>query len=419
VLELSDFYFLNIFRLGDTEVKEAHTLLERNGSGFKFVVRSKNGAGDTWQDHAIGRITKAAAETQRHDLTAISERCQTEVSVEYDDGIWSGLGPRWHTLKSLRLGTDELLAFIEMPQEFSADLENYKLHPAIIDIVTGVAKQHLSDGGSYLPLSYKKVTIHAPLTRRLYGHAKAGAGNQERKEVLTFDVVIMDEAGRELVNIEQFSARKITDSDATIREITEHEQNGNQAAAEKTVDQTAGQPGLSEGLTPLEGVEAFGRIVSSNLFASQIVVSPIDIHALIERATELLNADVTTQLETLKPLAPKSVHPRPEMDTPYVEPRNERERMLAEIWQTFLGIDKIGIHDNFFELGGDSVVAIHFIARANEAGLQLSPQQLFNNPTIAGLAEAADELTDVEESPASTPSAFEMVSLDDWQSLIA
>jgi aryl carrier-like protein len=104
------------------------------------------------------------------------------------------------------------------------------------------------------------------------------------------------------------------------------------------------------------------------------------------------------------------------METPYVEPRNEREEMLAEIWQTFLGIDRIGIHDDFFELGGDSVVAIHFIARANEAGLQLSPQQLFNNPTIAGLAAIADELPDASEpSGDSAPSAFEMVSLDDWQ----
>ena len=83
-----------------------------------------------------------------------------------------------------------------------------------------------------------------------------------------------------------------------------------------------------------------------------------------------------------------------------------------------LGIDKIGIHDNFFELGGDSVVAIHFIARVNEVGLQLNPQQLFNNPTIAGLASIADELTGASESSGAgdaTPSAFEMVSLDDWQ----
>ncbi len=411
VMELSDFYFLNIFRPGETEVKEAHTLLERNGNGFKFVVRSKTNSEDgPWQEHAIGKITKAVTQTtQRHDLRAILERCGREVSLGEDGGVPSGLGPRWHSLKSLRLGTDELLAFIELPEEFSADLEKYKLHPAIIDVVTGVAKQHLSDGGSYLPLSYKKVSIHGPLSRRLYGYAKSGPGNQQRKEVLTFDIVIMDEQGNDLVTIEEFSARQIIDSAATIKDITEHDENNNR----KNPD----QPEPSDGLTPLEGVEAFGRILSSNLLPPQIVVSPIDIHALIEQAAALMKADITTQADALKPLATKSMHPRPEMETPYVEPRNEREQMLAEIWQTFLGIEKIGIHDDFFELGGDSVVAIHFVARANEAGLQLNPQQLFNNPTIAGLAAIADELPDTSESSDtrdSTPSAFEMVSLDDW-----
>src|SRR6202008_1617300 len=150
VMELSDFYFLNIFRPGDSEVKEAHTLLEKNGSGFKFVVRSKtNPEDDTWQDHAIGRITKAVPETTpQHDLSAILERCGREVSLGENGGIPSGLGPRWPTLKSLHLGTDELLAFIELPEEFSNDLEKYKLPPAIIDVVPGAARHSRGDGGS-------------------------------------------------------------------------------------------------------------------------------------------------------------------------------------------------------------------------------------------------------------------------------
>ena len=209
--------------------------------------------------------------------------------------------------------------------------------------------------------------------------------------------------------------------------MTEHDHNGNQkspapvlaeAGPEKAMDHKPGRPGFSDGITPLEGVEAFGRILSSNLPAPQIVVSAVDIHALIEQSAELMKSDLAAQAETLKPLAPRSMHPRPEMDTPYVEPSNDREQMLAEVWQTFLGIEKIGIHDNFFELGGDSVVAIHFIARVNEAGLQLSPQQLFNNPTIAALAAIADEVPEAGESSESEPSAFEMVSLDDWQSSV-
>ena len=90
--------------------------------------------------------------------------------------------------------------------------------------------------------------------------------------------------------------------------------------------------------------------------------------------------------------------------------------MLAEIWQTFLGIDKIGIHDNFFELGVDSVVAIHFIARANEAGFKVNPQQLFNSPTIAKLAAIADQSPDageLSETDDYAGSPFEMVKLDE------
>jgi aryl carrier-like protein len=326
----------------------------------------------------------------------------------------------------LYLGTDELLALIELPEEFSADLENYKLHPAIIDVVTGAAKYYLSNGASYLPLSYKKVSIHAPLSQRLYAHARAGVDNQQGKEVLTFDAVIMDEQGRELVNIEGFSARKISDSAATMKAVAD--QNGNEessvaslaeASREKPVDHGAvSQANLLGGLTQDEGLKVFGRILSSYPLPAQVVVSSTDIHALIEQTREFMKANVTAQVESFKPLAPKSVHPRPEMATPYVEPRSEQEQMLAEMWQAFLGIDKIGIHDNFFELGGDSVVAIRIIARANEAGLQLNPQQLFNSPTIAGLATIADQPPATGESSgaddyAASPSG--MVALDERQ----
>ena len=151
---------------------------------------------------------------------------------------------------------------------------------------------------------------------------------------------------------------------------------------------------------------------------AQILVSAIDVDALIQQTRELIHQNVASQAESLKPLAPKSLHPRPEMDTPYVEPRNEQEQTFAEIWQTYLGVEKIGIHDNFFELGGDSVVAIHFIARANEAGFKLSPQQLFDTPTIAGLAAIADQLHGTGESSGSSDyaaSPFEMVALDERQ----
>ncbi len=77
---------------------------------------------------------------------------------------------------------------------------------------------------------------------------------------------------------------------------------------------------------------------------------------------------------------------RPELKSTYVAPRNEHERLLAEIWAEVLGIEQIGIQDNFFELGGDSLMSIRVVARASKAGLTITTKQLFQHQTIAELA---------------------------------
>lgn len=70
----------------------------------------------------------------------------------------------------------------------------------------------------------------------------------------------------------------------------------------------------------------------------------------------------------------------------YAAPRNEVERQLAEIWQTVLKVERVGIHDNFFSLGGDSILNLQIIARAGQLGYTLTPKQLFERRTIAELA---------------------------------
>jgi thioesterase domain-containing protein len=75
-----------------------------------------------------------------------------------------------------------------------------------------------------------------------------------------------------------------------------------------------------------------------------------------------------------------------ESETEWVPPRNDVERKLAAIWCDVLQVDQIGVHDPFFEVGGDSILSIHVTSRANQQGLGLSPNDIFNFPTIAQLA---------------------------------
>jgi amino acid adenylation domain-containing protein/non-ribosomal peptide synthase protein (TIGR01720 family) len=83
---------------------------------------------------------------------------------------------------------------------------------------------------------------------------------------------------------------------------------------------------------------------------------------------------------------PRPDNTRPDLAHAFVAPRNEVERTLASIWAQLLNLSEVGIHDNFFELGGDSIISIQIVARAQQAGLRLTPKQLFQNQTIAQLA---------------------------------
>ena len=77
---------------------------------------------------------------------------------------------------------------------------------------------------------------------------------------------------------------------------------------------------------------------------------------------------------------------RPELETTFVASRTPTEEKLAQIWAEVLGIDRVGIHDNFFDLGGASIQSLQVVNRASEAGIQLSPELLFEYQTIAELA---------------------------------
>ncbi|MFI6312487.1 amino acid adenylation domain-containing protein [Nocardia fusca] len=70
----------------------------------------------------------------------------------------------------------------------------------------------------------------------------------------------------------------------------------------------------------------------------------------------------------------------------------DTERTIATLLAELLEIDEVGRDDGFFALGGDSVIAIQLASRANEAGLPLAPQLLFEYFTIADLAAAVDEI---------------------------
>ncbi|MFL6293190.1 MAG: amino acid adenylation domain-containing protein [Thermoanaerobaculia bacterium] len=71
----------------------------------------------------------------------------------------------------------------------------------------------------------------------------------------------------------------------------------------------------------------------------------------------------------------------------YEAPRTPDEERLAAAFAEVLGSERVSIHDSFFHLGGHSLLATQVLSRLRDLfGIELSLQQFFETPTVAGLA---------------------------------
>jgi amino acid adenylation domain-containing protein len=93
-------------------------------------------------------------------------------------------------------------------------------------------------------------------------------------------------------------------------------------------------------------------------------------------------------------------------------PRTPTESRIATIWGEALGIPSPGIHDNFFDVGGHSLKAAEIITKLRSAlEVDVAMRHLFEQPTIAGLAETVDVLAVAAAGAAADGSEREEIEI--------
>ena len=76
-----------------------------------------------------------------------------------------------------------------------------------------------------------------------------------------------------------------------------------------------------------------------------------------------------------------------------IEPRNEIEEIILEVWKEVIDIEQIGVNDNFIKIGGNSLHAISITSRLRTVlELDVSIIDVFNYPTIRAYAEHVEEV---------------------------
>ncbi|WP_156529367.1 non-ribosomal peptide synthetase, partial [Gordonia sp. 852002-10350_SCH5691597] len=144
-----------------------------------------------------------------------------------------------------------------------------------------------------------------------------------------------------------------------------------------------------------------GGSVATALAGYVVADAGLDVSAVREHLEQRLPAHMVpatiTVLDEL-PLTPvgkldKRALPTPEVPDgdDYVAPASTAERQLAAVVAGILGIERVSVTDSFFALGGDSIMSIRLASAARDAGLALSPRDIFEHKTIRAMVRAGSD----------------------------
>ncbi len=392
---------------------EVYTLLDRRPDGsFAFQVLSADpGGSGRFRRHATGGVRPlepAAAEAARERAGRVRERFAALEAVPATapgpDMLAAAFGPRWHCLRGYRFLGDEGLAEASLDAAHAGDVEIFHLHPALLDAATGFTSANLSE--TYLPLSYKTVRVLAPLPAAVRSWGRGAGGSLGHGGTFSADVVVTGLGGEPLVEIEEFTKRRLEAGQGEADLAALEEGSGMDRSLVGTAEIGAFPTLAGSGMLPHEGAEALIRILGSRRRLPQVVVSPYLADRPARRAA---------------PAAPSAkAAARPHGAAAMPAAGGNAEETLRHLWSEVLGVPDVGVHDNFFALGGDSILGLQVVARAREAGLDLAPGQIFEHQTVARLAAALGSAPGAEDAPAGEeaavapgPEGFPLAGMDE------
>jgi acyl transferase domain-containing protein/thioesterase domain-containing protein len=403
-LELRDVTFLSPFVVREGEERELRLRLRAlPGGQHDFALLSPRGGGDDagWHEHVRGEVGYVDAPPPAAlSPAAIAARCTLRAQVFRGDEqpVHLQFGPRWSNLRRIDFGHSEALATLELPLAYAGDLHQFELHPALMDLATAGA-QSLIPGFDeardfFVPASYGCLRIFAPLPAKVYSHIRYRMQDGDDPQWATYDVTLMDETGRVLVDIQEFTMIRVRD-----KALLDGPPEAGPAASPASTHRpraTANkvlEMGLSEGLRNAEGVEALERVLADGRLA-QVAISPQDLHATLEK----LRAPTG-------PVAAASAAHGGEVGADWKAPRTETEQLIAQMWGEMLGVARVSASDNFFDLGGHSLLAVQVINKLKrKTGKALPLTALLEAPTVETLAAL------IEPAPAQAEEAAASVS---------
>lgn len=139
-----------------------------------------------------------------HDQAAIYRRF---------DMLGLHYGPQFRRLEAAWTGEDEALGRIVATPEIEAEIDRYKVHPALLDAAFQLLAI-LPGEGTYLPVGVERVEVHQPGASAAWAYVRKVSHSGKR---IVADISMADEEGQILVSVSGLTCQHFADAKPSIR----------------------------------------------------------------------------------------------------------------------------------------------------------------------------------------------------------
>lgn len=213
-----------------------HVALSPNEAGeiaFQIFTQSEgggtDGAGSRLHCHGLASLRQVEA-GEPVDIAQLRARCgavafSTDEIYAAFDGMGLHYGPAHRGIRTLHLGEDEsgshcVLARLQLPDEAGATLQDYMLHPAVLDaaLQAGIGfilqKEGAAPSRPPLPFHLRELDVVAPCTVSMWACVRPSTrvATSGERATQTLDIDLCDDAGRVCARLRGFASRSLPES---------------------------------------------------------------------------------------------------------------------------------------------------------------------------------------------------------------
>jgi NAD(P)-dependent dehydrogenase (short-subunit alcohol dehydrogenase family)/acyl carrier protein len=198
---------------------------EDNGASFRILSEAESGQ---WLLHATGTIRTQASSPVETSLAAIRSRCTEEITGDafYQLLHRNGLeyGASFQGVKHVWRRDREALGQVQLPESQSAELRNYRIHPALLDACFQIFEATIdtaaeTEDAIYLLRGAEEITVFGELPKRVWAHAVLR--DSDNSDLYAGDLMLYGESERPVAQVKGIYAKRAT-RNSLVRNTQKH-----------------------------------------------------------------------------------------------------------------------------------------------------------------------------------------------------